>query len=70
MTDLSELDKRLTELESKVNNPPKPKRTRPKSEYNIFMAKYLEENKNSKKSHKEKFIEGAEAWKKQSKNKK
>jgi hypothetical protein len=68
MSDLSELTKRVDLLESKLGNSvPKVKRTRKPSEYNIFMGKYLEKNKDPKKTHKELFGEAVAAWNKQQK---
>jgi hypothetical protein len=67
MTDLQELAKRVESLESKIAGEKKPKRTRKPSEYNTFMGKYMEKNKDPKKTHKELFAEAVEAWNKQKK---
>jgi hypothetical protein len=65
-SDLKDLEKRLAELEKKVNTPSekKEKKTRKPSEYNKFVQDYIssERKKNSTKSHRELFAEAAKAW--------
>jgi hypothetical protein len=61
--DYSTLEKRITELESKLNEKPKkPRAPRKPSEYNTFLADYLTKNKSDKKPHKELFGEAVKAW--------
>ena len=67
--DYKALDKRIKALEdrsgdSKMGKEKVEKKTRPPSEYNIFMKKYIneEKEKGSKKSHAEIFSAGAKAW--------
>ena len=65
---ISSLDKRLKELEQKVNGSGKaPKAPRVSSKYNDFMKEYItkEKNKGTTKSHKDLFSEGAKAWSEQ-----
>ena len=65
-TDLKSLEKRLATLESKFGSKTsdKPKKIRKKSEYNIFVQKYIsgEKKKNSSLSHKELFSAAAKEW--------
>lgn len=70
MSEISDLVKRIDQLESKIGStsaPTKAKRTRKPSEYNIFMGKYMDKNKDPKKSHKDLFGEAVAAWNKQKK---
>ena len=67
MSDYEKFNKRLTELEAKLNILDKPsvkeKKTRKPSEYNIFMKNYFaKNNKDPKKTHRELFTEAAKAW--------
>ena len=63
MSEIELLTKRIEELEAKFGaSAPKPKRTRKPSEYNVFMGKYLEKNKDPNKTHKQLFAEAVEAW--------
>jgi len=66
MSDYEKFNKRLTELEDKINildKPVKEKKPRKPSEYNIFMKNYFAKNsKDSKKTHRELFTEAAKAW--------
>ena len=68
MSDYEKFNKRLTELEDKINSvkvdkPVKEKKPRKPSEYNIFMKNYFAKNsKDSKKTHRELFTEAAKAW--------
>ena len=67
---ISSLDKRLKELEQKVNgngSSKPPKAPRASSKYNDFMKDYItkEKNKGTTKSHKDLFSEGAKAWSEQ-----
>jgi hypothetical protein len=68
-SDLKEFEKRLQELEKKVNNgssekEKKEKKPRKPSEYNKFVQDYIssERKKSSTKSHRELFAEAAKAW--------
>jgi len=69
--DYKSLDKRIKALEDRSGDSKssKEKKTRPPSEYNIFMKKYItgEKEKGSKKSHAEIFSAGAKAWTQQKK---
>ena len=64
MSDYEKFNKRLKELEDKINiKPVKEKKPRKPSEYNIFMKNYFAKNsKDSKKTHRELFTEAAKAW--------
>ncbi len=68
-TELADLKKRLDTLESKMGAaaPVKVKRTREKSEYNIFMGEYMKKNKDPKKAHADLFRESVQAWNKSKK---
>ena len=75
--EFQKLDKRLKAVEEKlINNTgsglKKEKIPRKSSEYNLFMGKYISDQKasGSTKSHKDLFSDGAKAWKdhKNSKN--
>jgi len=73
--DFQKLDKRLKAVEEKLSNNGnnvKEKIPRKSSEYNLFMGKYISDQKasGSTKSHKDLFADGAKAWKdhKNSKN--
>jgi hypothetical protein len=60
------LEKRINDLEAKMNvpqKPPKPPRApRAPSAYNKFMGEYIAKNKDPKKTHKELFGEAVKAW--------
>lgn len=63
---VEELERQLLELQTGVNKK-KEKKTRPPTEYNIFMRQFIIEQKNKlgeKHDHKEAFKLGAAAWKK------
>jgi hypothetical protein len=70
-TDFQKLDKRLKAVEDKLGNgtgstgSKEPKAPRKSSEYNIFMGKYISDQKKSgsTKSHRDLFADGAKAWK-------
>ena len=79
--DFQKLVKRLKAVEDKLGNgtgstgstgSKEPKAPRKSSEYNIFMGKYISDQKKSgsTKSHRDLFADGAKAWKehKNSKN--
>jgi len=57
---IKKLEQRISELEGKINKPPRPPRK--PSEYNTFMADYISKNKDPKKKHSEIFAEGVKAW--------
>ena len=60
---IKKLEKRLTDLESKIGEKPKAERKpRKPSEYNKFMGEYMAKNKSDKKPHKELFMEATKAW--------
>ena len=60
---IKKLEKRLTDLETKIGEKSKPPRVpRKPSEYNKFMGEYMAKNKSDKKSHKELFLEATKAW--------
>ena len=66
----TDLEQKFTNLEQKVNamgkvKPVKDKKPRKPSEYNIFMKKFLmdDKKKNPDRIHSERFAEGAKAWK-------
>jgi len=73
-SELEKLQDQFTSLEERVNamgkvktdkeKPVKDKKPRKPSEYNIFMKKFLtdDKKKNPDKSHSERFTEGAKAW--------
>jgi len=66
--DYQKLEKRLKAVEDKVNSSgheKEPKAPRKSSDYNIFMGKYISDQKKngSTKPHKELFTDGANAWK-------
>lgn len=70
--DYKNLEKRLADLEQKINNtssavPAKEKKPRKPSEYNKFMSEHLAElrKKHPNKSHKELFTEAANSWSKE-----
>jgi len=69
--DYKSLEKRLADLEQKVNSgsskSPKEKKTREPSEYNKFMKEHLAKlrEKHPNKSHKDLFTEAANAWSKE-----
>ena len=66
MSDLKNLEQRVSELESKLKSSDKaakpPKAPRKPSEYNIFMGEYISKNKDPKKKHSELFAEAVKAW--------
>ena len=69
-SDFELLEEKFTNLELKVNamgkvKPVKDKKPRKPSEYNIFMKKFLSDDKkaNPDRKHAERFTEGAKAWK-------
>ena len=69
-SDFELLEQKFTNLEQKVNamgkvKPVKDKKPRKPSEYNIFMKKFLmdDKKKNPDRIHSERFAEGAKAWK-------
>ena len=68
MSELEDIKKRLSDLESKVGSSSKvensPRAPRKPSAYNDFMKDYFLKNKdsNKSKSHKELFGEAAKAW--------
>ena len=67
-SEFADLKKRLDNLESKMGaTTVKVKRTREKSEYNIFMGEYMKKNKDPKKVHADLFKEAVQAWNKQKK---
>ena len=60
---IKKLEQRLSELETRLTQPPKPTRPpRAPSAYNTFMGQYIQKNKNPKKTHKELFAEAVKAW--------
>ena len=63
-TEYGKLEKRIEELENKFGKvkPQKDRKPRKPSEYNDFMKKFFEKNKDASKSHKELFSEAAKAW--------
>jgi len=65
MSDYKALEKRISELESKADSSKTtkaPRASRKPSDYNIFMGKYMSDNKSDKKPHKELFAEAVKAW--------
>ena len=60
------LEKRINDLEAKMNAPPKaskpPRPPRAPSAYNKFMGDYIAKNKDPKKTHKDLFAEAVKAW--------
>ena len=67
-SEFADLKKRIDNLESKMGAAPvKVKRTREKSEYNIFMGDYMKKNKDPKKAHADLFKESVQAWNKSKK---
>jgi hypothetical protein len=74
-SDYQKLEKRLKAVEAQLSNSgeaKKPKEPRKSSEYNLFMGKYISEQKKSgsTKSHKDLFADGAKAWKDHKESKK
>lgn len=68
-TDYKKLEKKFSELEGKVNamsklKPAKDKKPRKPSEYNVFMGKFMAEDKkkNPDKDHAVRFKDAAQAW--------
>ena len=65
MVTLTELEKRVKDLEKRGNEfgtTKKDKKPREKSKYNIFVQDFFKKNKGSSKTHKELFSEAAKAW--------
>jgi len=62
--EIKKLEKRIADLEKKIDSPKKAKVPRKKSDYNIFVQKFIatEKKKNPDKSHQEHFKEAAAAW--------
>jgi len=67
--DIEKLNSKVTELEKRINEMGKVKsvkerKPREKSEYNIFVQKFIEteKKKDNSKTHKELFSEAAKAW--------
>ena len=58
---IKKLEQRVKNLEDKFEHKPD-KKTRKKSDYNIFVQDYIAKNKNPKKTHKELFSEAAKTW--------
>jgi hypothetical protein len=74
-SDYQKLEKRIKAVENQLSNSgevKKPKEPRKSSEYNLFMGKYISEQKKngSTKSHKDLFADGAKAWKEHKESKK
>jgi len=62
---IKKIDQRVKDLEkllSSSGQTKKEKKPRKKSEYNIFVQKYISKNKDPSKSHKELFSDAAKAW--------
>ena len=63
---MEQLEKRVSELEKKLNEKAvkKERKPREKSEYNLFVKKYIsdQKKKNSTKTHQELFKEAAGEW--------
>ena len=62
---IKKIDQRVKDLEkllSSSRQTKKEKKPRKKSEYNIFVQKYISKNKDPSKSHKELFSDAAKAW--------
>ena len=59
---IKNLEKRVTDLESKLTEKKPPRAPREPSEYNKFVAEYITKNKDPKKAHKELFSEAVKAW--------
>ena len=68
-SEIEKLTKRIEDLESKMGKSAKPKRTRKPSEFNKFLANYIDKNKSENKPHTELFKEAAAAWGKQKEEK-
>jgi len=66
----TDLEKRVTEM-GKIK-PAKEKKTRKPSEYNIFMGKFMadDKKKNPDKDHSVRFKDAAQAWAEKNKEKK
>ena len=56
---IKNLEKRVTDLESKLTDKKPP---REPTEYNKFVAEYITKNKDPKKAHKDLFLEAVKAW--------
>jgi hypothetical protein len=76
-TDYKKLEKKFTDLEERVNamgkiKPAKDKKPRKPSEYNIFMGKFMadDKKKNPDKDHAVRFKDAANAWGEKNKEKK
>ena len=68
-TDIEKLTEKFTELEERINGmgkvkPVKDKKPRKPSEYNIFMGKFMadDKKKNPDKLHTQRFIDATKAW--------
>jgi hypothetical protein len=68
-TDIEKLNKKITDLECRVNEmgkskPVKEKKPRKPSEYNIFMGKFMadDKKKNPDKLHTQRFTDATKAW--------
>ena len=68
-TDIEKLTEKFTELEERINGmgkvkPAKDKKPRKPSEYNIFMGKFMadDKKKNPDKVHTQRFIDATKAW--------
>ena len=70
---IKKFEQRISDLESKIKSGKSdksdksdkpPKLSRKPSEYNIFMGKYIKDNKNQNKPHKELFTEAVKEWNK------
>lgn len=67
---IKNFEQRISDLESKIKSGKSdksdkpPKLPRKPSEYNIFMGKYIKDNKNQSKPHKELFAEAVKEWNK------
>jgi hypothetical protein len=75
--DYKKLEKKFTDLEERVNamgkvKPVKDKKPRKPSEYNIFMGKFMadDKKKNPDKEHSVRFKDAAVAWTEKNKEKK
>jgi hypothetical protein len=68
-TEIEKLTEKFTELESRINEmgkvkPVKEKKPRKPSEYNIFMGKFMadDKKKNPDKPHTQRFTDATKAW--------
>ena len=66
--DMKKLEQRISDLESKLSEPTEskkpPRPPRKPSEYNIFMGKFMadDKKKNPDKVHTQRFIDATKAW--------